>query len=90
MSVTIFEFAKSFVKERLSASTFADAYIELWKIERDKKILEKDDPVLAECLSSIFLAADMYNPSEEREEYEFDAERLVAEILKILNEHGLS
>ncbi|MGY3231914.1 hypothetical protein ACVWWJ_003398 [Luteibacter sp. HA06] len=42
MSVVIFEFAKSFVAGRLQAAVFSDAYIELWKIERDGHTLLDD------------------------------------------------
>ncbi|WP_230675943.1 colicin immunity domain-containing protein, partial [Yersinia pseudotuberculosis] len=33
MSIVILEFAKSFINERVSAQVFANAYIELWRIE---------------------------------------------------------
>ncbi|WP_454725800.1 MULTISPECIES: colicin immunity domain-containing protein [Cupriavidus] len=80
MSRTIFEFAKSFVARRLTADVFSEAYIELWKIERDRNVLQLDEPLLSECLSSIFCVADMYESDESRAEYEFDDEMLRSEV----------
>ncbi|WP_092446294.1 MULTISPECIES: colicin immunity domain-containing protein [unclassified Pseudomonas] len=84
MSLTILEFARSFVAGRLTAEIFSEAYIELWKIERDRKILQLDEPSLSECLSSIFCAADMYESNESREEYELDDEMLRAEVASLV------
>ncbi|TFH80881.1 MULTISPECIES: colicin immunity domain-containing protein [Pseudomonas] len=84
MSVTILEFAKSFVAGRVSACVFSEAYMELWKIERDSNLLQKDSGVLNECLSSIFCAADMYNSDDSREEYEFDGEKLKSEVASLV------
>ncbi|WP_312595093.1 colicin immunity domain-containing protein [Stutzerimonas nitrititolerans] len=85
MSLILLEFAKSFVSERLSAEVFSDAYIELWKIERDKGLLLGDASALSECLSSIFCAADMYCADDElREEYELNGDQLRNEVLRII------
>jgi len=84
MSLTILEFARSFVAGRLTAEIFSEAYIELWKIERDRNLLQLDEPSLNECLSSIFCAADMYEPSESREEYELDDEMLRTEVASLV------
>ncbi|MHA6790232.1 colicin immunity domain-containing protein [Pseudomonas bijieensis] len=84
MSLTILEFARSFVAGRLTAEIFSEAYIELWKIERDRKVLQLDEPSLSECLSSIFCAADMYEPGESREDYELDDEMLRAEVANLV------
>ena len=72
MSMTILGLAKSFVEERLSADQFANSYMEAWKYERDSDLLQKDDPLLGECLSTIFCLADLYNPEVDRDEYELD------------------
>lgn len=84
MSLTILEFARSYVAGRLTAEIFSEAYIELWKIERDRNILQLDEPSLSECLSSIFCAADMYEPDESREEYELDDEMLRSEVASLV------
>ena len=78
------EFARSFVAGRLAAEIFSEAYIELWKIERDSNVLQLDEPSLSECLSSIFCAADMYEPGDSRDEYEFDDEMLRSEVAKLV------
>ncbi|MFY4258408.1 colicin immunity domain-containing protein [Achromobacter xylosoxidans] len=89
MSIVILEFAKSFAAGRLSAVVFSEAYIELWKIERDKGLLLADSPALNECLSSIFCAADMYCRDDElREEYEFNDEQLRSEVCRLLRVIG--
>ncbi len=85
MSLTILEFARSYVEGRLKAEIFSEAYIELWKIERNRNVLQLDSPSLSECLSSIFCAADMYQPDESRGEYEFDDERLRVEVARLLH-----
>ncbi|QGG78327.1 colicin immunity domain-containing protein [Pseudomonas syringae] len=84
MSLTILEFARSYVAGRLTSEVFSEAYIELWKIERDRKVLQLDEPFLSECLSSIFCVADMYEPDESREEYELDDKMLRAEVANLL------
>lgn len=58
--------ARSYVEGRLTADIFFAAYIELWRIERDRRLLQLDEPALSECLSSIFCAADMHEPDESR------------------------
>lgn len=55
MSLTLLEFARSYVAGRLKAEVFSEAYIKLWKIERDSNVLQLDEPSLSECLSSIFV-----------------------------------
>lgn len=85
MSVVLLEFAKSFALDRLSATVFSEAYIELWKIERDGGWLIKDSSALSECLSSIFCAADMYSANGElREEYELNDEKLRDEVCRLI------
>ncbi len=85
MSITLFEFSKSFVNGRLSADDFANAYMELWKIERDNNILDNDDVRISECLSSIFCLADLYNPKSSRKEYELDAYKLKTEVTELIH-----
>lgn len=86
MSITILEFAKSYVSGRLTAEVFCNSYIELWRIERENKILQDDEFRMGACLSSIFCVVDLYNPSPDREIYEFDNDHLHLEILRILKE----
>lgn len=84
MSITLFEFAKSFVNERLNACVFSNAYIELWRIEGQQGICKLDDSRLSGCLSSIFCVADLYNPDSDREEYEFDEVQLRSKVSEII------
>ncbi|MEB8292135.1 colicin immunity domain-containing protein [Klebsiella michiganensis] len=85
MSYLLIEFARSFGSGRLSAVAFADAYMELWRIERDSKNILNYDENVSECLSSIFCVADMYNPDDDRDQYEFDEEELRKEINKLID-----
>lgn len=86
MSNLILDFARSFTDERLSASAFAKAYIELWRIERDKKSILNYDEKLSECLSTIFCLADLYNPDIDRDDYELDDEQLRSKVLELIKE----
>ena len=89
MSVTILEFARAFAVGRLTAEEFANAYIELWRIERDKQILQKDSDNMSACLSSIFCLTDLYAPEPDKEDYELDSDQLRKEIDKIIRDSGL-
>lgn len=86
MSYLLLDFAKSFSSGRLSAAVFADAYIELWRIERDNENVLKYDAAISEGLSTIFCLADLYNPEDDREEYELDDEQLQEQVLQIINQ----
>ena len=88
MSMTILAFAVSFSKQRLSATEFANAYIELWKIEGDKNILQKDEDELSECLSTIFCLADLYNPDADRDDYELNEDELRTKVKQLIAEFG--
>lgn len=87
MSVLLYDFTKSFIDGRLSGEVFSEAYIELWRIERDNKNILSYDAKLSECLSSIFCMADLFNPDEGREEYEYDEEKLRYEVGKLVSEY---
>lgn len=84
MSITLLALAKSFQSERLSADEFANAYMELWKFERDIGLLQKDNDLLEVCLSTIFCLADAYHPDTDREEYELDEKQLRDEISELI------
>lgn len=85
MSYLLVDFTRSFVSGRLSAVVFVEAYMELWRIERDNKNILNYDENVSECLSSIFCLADIFNPDDDREEYEFDGEQLRKQINKLLD-----
>lgn len=86
MSIVLLEFSRSFTRGRLSADIFSDAYIELWKIERDKGISIRDDANLSEILSSIFCVADMYcGDDASRRDYELDSIGLRREVENLLS-----
>jgi Bacterial self-protective colicin-like immunity len=76
MSTQLTVLAKEFVDGRLTGLAFVDDFIRLWKQERDDGRLLRDPPEISEALSSIFCFADLYNPEPDRDEYEFDENKL--------------
>lgn len=84
MSFITLEFAKSFINGRITPHVFSEAYIELYRIERDNNLLLNDEDNLSECLSAIFCLADLYNPDSDKEEYELNDEQLIAQIAQEL------
>ena len=85
MSQLLKKYIDSFLSKDISADGFADSYMMKWKAERDNNLLGKDEDSLSELLSSVFCVADMYNPDDDREEYEFDDEQLRHEISKLMD-----
>lgn len=87
MSILIYKLTKSFANERLSADEFVNAYMELWRIERDNKQLSQDSQDLSEYLSSVFCLADSYNPEDDRDDYEVDENGLREQIKLMINSY---
>ncbi|WP_295841566.1 colicin immunity domain-containing protein [uncultured Xanthomonas sp.] len=86
MSMVLFDFAKSFVLGRMDARVFSEAYMEIWKIERDRGILREDAASLSECLSSIFCFADMYSEdADARQYFELDEAGLLGRVCEEIN-----
>ncbi|MDB5348434.1 MAG: colicin-D [Schlesneria sp.] len=85
MSHDLTVLARKFADGNMSAVDFANDFISCWKSERDDGRLLQDPPEVSEALSSIFCFADLYNPQSDREEYEFDEERLRQEIKRVLH-----
>mgnify|MGYP003577692192 CR=1 FL=1 len=84
MSQSLKSYIDSFISKEITADCFADTYMMKWKVERDNNLLVQDDDNLSELLSSVFCIADMYNPDNEREEYEFNEDQLWYEINKLI------
>ncbi|UPG94220.1 colicin immunity domain-containing protein [Luteibacter aegosomatissinici] len=84
MNLTLLRFAESFSIGRISASAFAEAYVELWRIERGLGLLTADEWGTSEKLSSLFVVSDLYSGDEDRLDYELDEWALLSEVLKIL------
>jgi Bacterial self-protective colicin-like immunity len=90
MSEKLLRFAKKIIDSEISADKFVNKFMDKWREERDSGIFSKDNPQLSEKLSSIFCLADLYNPEEDREEYEYDEYKLRLEIKKIYSSSNLS
>lgn len=84
MSCLLMDFSKAFVDGRLSAYVFSEAYIELWRLERDNKNMLNYEFKTSENLSSIFCLADLYNPHDDREDYEFSEDKLRDEVRRLI------
>ncbi|BCQ36577.1 MULTISPECIES: colicin immunity domain-containing protein [Erwinia] len=87
MSQLLKNYIDSFISMDITADVFADSYMTKWKIERDTNLLVQDDDNLSELLSSVFCITDMYNPDNDREEYEFNEDQLRHEINKIITNY---
>ena len=85
MSMTLLKFALSFSKGRISAPVFVDSYQEIWMIERDSGLLNNDPDDISEALSTIFCAADCFNPGDKRFEGDLDEDQLREEVTEILS-----
>jgi hypothetical protein len=72
MSKQLVDFAIQFTEGKVTADAFVSEYIERWKQEGVDGRLLQDTPEVSEMLSTIFCFADLYNPSSDRENYEFD------------------
>lgn len=77
MSITLLEFARSLVEGRIAPQIFVEAYIELYRIERDNNLLINDEDSIIECLFTIFCLADLYNPDIDRDEYKLNGQQLI-------------
>ena len=84
MSMALLRQAEEFAYKSVPARLFADQFMKDWKRERDEKALLEDPRDLSEALSSIFCVADLYNPDDDREPYEFSEERLRNEVRQLV------
>jgi len=73
MSQKLLTFARSFINGEISAVDFADPYQMLWKAEGENG-------------DSIFCLADQFNPDDDRDKDEFDADELKARVRAVLDE----
>lgn len=84
MSNELLESVDRFLRGDIPINEFVEKYIDGWRAERDSGELLADNPTTSEKLSSIFCVVDLYNPDEDREEYEFDEAGLRAVIQKLI------
>lgn len=84
MSINLKNYIDNFISGKITANEFADNYMCKWKQERDNNLLGNDEDKLSELLSSVFCVADMYNPDEDRDEYEFNDAQLLNEVNKLV------
>jgi len=89
MSKKLLDCVEKFLIGKTPVAEFVDTYIDSWRDERDSGITLEDDPITSEKLSSIFCVIDMYNPNDDREEYEYDEVRLRLETQKLFDGEGV-
>jgi hypothetical protein len=85
MSQNLVIFIHEFLNNPYDYSEFCDHYIRLWKKERDNGELSQDDAKTSEALSTIFCFADLFNPDDDREDYELDEQSLRLKISEVIN-----
>jgi hypothetical protein len=61
-----------FLNFRMTEIEFVERYQCGWKTMRDSGVMQQCNPKLSETLSTIFCLVDLYNPEDDRLEYEFD------------------
>ena len=89
MSKNLLDSVERFLQGQTPVNEFVDAYADQWRAERDSDELLSDDPIISEKLSSFFCLVDLYNPDEDRDDYEYDEERLRSEIQKVFDGEGV-
>jgi hypothetical protein len=88
MSKQLLDSVQRFLRRETPVDLFVAAYIDAWRAERDSNEILLDDPITSEKLSSFFCLVDLYNPEDDREDYEFDEDRLRAETQKVYDGRG--
>jgi hypothetical protein len=88
MSDTLLAMVDSYLASELSPEDFVEQFIAQWKAERDSGIYKADPAKLSELLSTIFCLADLFNATDDREDYELDDENLRLRIQALLKDGG--
>ena len=83
MSKDLAMIVKNFLNDKTDCSAFCEQYALHWKSERDSGELSRDDASTSEALASIFCLVDLFNPADDREEYELNEDGLRLEISKV-------
>lgn len=89
MSKRLLDSVERFLRGETPVDVFVDAYADQWRAERDSDELLADDPIASEKLSSFFCLVDLYNPDDDRDDYEYDEERLRLEMQKVFDGEGV-
>ncbi len=74
----------------MSAEVFSETFILFWKIERDEAITFQDDDALSQCLSSIFVTSDAFEPEEDRLDGELDETQFRKEVSQHIAEYQIA
>ncbi|UJD88222.1 colicin [Rahnella aquatilis] len=85
MSLNLLTFSRSFINGEITAEDFADPYQMLWKAGGENGDLQKDNAQDSEKCSTIFCLSDQFNPDDDRDKDEFDADELKARVRAMLD-----
>jgi len=84
MSHKLLKYVHSYMSQDVNTQEFVEKFFTQWRYERDNKELAKDSPKVSKVLSSIFCLIDLYNPEEDREDYELNEKMLKEKIKEVL------
>ncbi|WP_459554715.1 colicin immunity domain-containing protein [Lacunimicrobium album] len=86
MSKKLLILAKKFTDQEVSADEFVSRFMQRWKQEGADGILLNDSPELSVGLSTIFCFADLYNPHDDRNDYELDPNTLKSKVQSVIDQ----
>lgn len=70
----------------LESIKWNDRNIFFWKKQKNNLFVQ-DEGNLSELLPSVFYRTDMYNPEDDRDEYEFNVDQLWYEVNNVIIEY---
>ncbi|MDS0790448.1 colicin immunity domain-containing protein [Proteus vulgaris] len=86
VTTELLELIDNLISGNISATKFEDNYIVMWRIYRDFNAQNEIDNNTKIYIDRVFTAVDLYYSDPEiRDEYDFDEDNLLEEIIKIKN-----
>lgn len=76
--------------QKISEIEFVERYQSAWRAERDSGAMLEYGERLSEVFSTIFCLADLFNPEDDRLEYEYGEEELRRKITELIGVLGRS
>ncbi|QXI36596.1 colicin immunity domain-containing protein [Pseudomonas xantholysinigenes] len=78
---------KDLINGKIDGLTFSE---DICVARRDKTNSTPTDRNILNCGEELFMAAETYNPNEDREDYEINEEQLKMQVSEILNKYNIS
>ncbi|UPK80214.1 colicin immunity domain-containing protein [Proteus vulgaris] len=86
VTTELLELIDNLISGNISATKFEDNYIVMWRIYRDFNAQNEIDNNTKTYINRVFTTVDLYcSDPEIRDEYDFDEDNLLEEIIKIKN-----